>query len=200
MDGLIYFPVDFYGGGWVFGVSLIFVGAGLMNNGMCGLRWGLSGTKHAAPINLITGFILLLNNIPALVWRNWREVSGGPGWTTDLLSYGSNLYWPMLGIFFGFVYVFIGFNALFKLDPRPYGVFSLGNSLVLFPMVILDPDWRFKFMWFMWSFILFIIWYESVLGKPFISPKFTYKLCIFQAITTGYIPGLMMLLGIFYPF
>jgi len=196
----MYFPVDFDGGGWVFGVSLIFVGAGLMNNGMCGLRWGLSGTKHAAPINLITGFILVLNNIFPLIWRNYREVSGAANWTTNLDSFGANLYWPMLGLFFGFVYLFIGFNALFKLDPRPYGVFSLGNSLVLFPMVLLDPDWRFKFMWFMWSLILFIIWYEATLGKTFISPKFTYKLCIFQSLTTGYIPGLMMLLGIFYPY
>ena len=197
---MVFFPVDFAGGGWVFGVSLIFVGAGLMNNGMCGLRWGLSGTKHAAPINFITGTILLLNNVPALILRNYREISGAPDWTVNADTLGANLYWPMLGIFFGFVYLFIGFNAVFQLDPRPYGVFSLGNSLVLFPMVILDPDPRFKFMWFMWSLILFIIWYEGTLGKVFISPKFTYKLCIFQSLTTGYIPGLMMLLGIFYPF
>jgi len=182
--------IDFMGNGWIFGVSLIFVGAGLMNNGMCGLRWGLSGTKHAAPINFITGTMLLLNNIVPLLTRNHVEVT--QGWSA------ANLYWPMLGIFFGFVYLFIGFNAVFKLDPRPYGVFALGNAAVLFPMVFLDYDIRMKFLWLMWSIILFLIWYEGTLGKQFISPKFTYKLCIFQSLTTGYIPGMMMLLGVFW--
>ncbi|MCL2580386.1 MAG: hypothetical protein FWE32_10225 [Oscillospiraceae bacterium] len=199
MNNLMYFPIEYDIGGFIFGVSLIIVGAGLMNNGMCGLRWGLSGTKHAATVNFIVAVVLIMHNWPPLLGLANSHAVAFANDVHNWNHYFSNYYYGMLGLFFGCVYLFIGLNAVLKLDPRPYGVFSLGCAAVLAPLVVLDPDWRFKFLWLMWTIILFIIWWEATLGKVFISPKFTYKFCIFLSFTTGYIPGMIMLLGLWYP-
>jgi hypothetical protein len=187
----IYMP-----GGAVFGISIIFVGAALCNNGLAGFWKDKDGvplilTGAGAWPNTITGIVLILNNFLGMLHWGFRfEPEYG-------FDYG-NFYFPMLGLYFGCVYLLSGIGYKIKSwDDRPYGLFCIINAVVLLPMALWEPDWRLQFMWICWVIILLAYGYEGLTGKKIGGDRWwwTKRFCFFCGIFTGIVPGLWMLSG-----
>ena len=155
------------------GVSLLYVGAVLAINGI-GRLSKIDG-KSLAIMNFFTGGLSLIGNV-------------------ILLTQGE-FYAAATGLLFGFTYLFIALNAVFDLDGRVLGWFSLFVAVNTVPAAILsllkDQDPLFFAIWLAWGILWLLIFVESVLKKDL---KYTVPvLLILEGIGTAWIPGWLLL-------
>lgn len=158
------------------GVSLLYVGAVLMINGI-GRLTGIDG-KSVAIIDFFVGFLSVFINLVCIIQGDY--------------------YSAATGLLFGFTYLFIALNAVFNLDGRVLGWFSLFVAITAVPCAFLsllrDSDPLFFVIWLLWGVLWLAIFVESVLKKDI---KNTVPiLLVFEGIVTGWIPGFLLLTGV----
>lgn len=158
------------------GVSLLYVGAVLMLNGI-GRLTGIDG-KSVAVIDFFVGGLSVLINILSIIQGDY--------------------YSAATGLLFGFTYLFIALNAVFNLDGRVLGWFSLFVAVTAVPCALLslirDQDPLFFVIWLLWAVLWFAIFMESVLKKDL--KQFVPILLVFEGVVTGWIPGFLLLTGV----
>lgn len=156
------------------GVCLLYVGIVLINNGIC--RLSNIDNKSASIMNIFTGTLSIIINIVSLIYG-------------DYYSAGT-------GLLFGFTYLFVAINGIFKLDSRPFGWYSLFVAInaVFFGIIsYLQGDWRFLIIWLLWAILWLTGFIENVLKKDL--GKSVPILQIFEGIVTAWIPGFLMLIN-----
>ena len=165
------------------GVCLLFVGIVLINNGICNLC-NVDG-KAAAVMNIFTGGLSLFINFVNLVQGNY--------------------YAAGTGLLFGFTYLFVAANNIFKLNGKPFAWFStfVAVNAVVFGTLEgfvgsqalgIEPDIRWAGIWYLWAILWGTSFVEEILGKKL--GKFTPCLQVFEGIVTAWIPGLLMMIGL----
>ena len=165
------------------GVCLLFVGIVLINNGVCSL-WKVS-PKAAAVMNIFTGGLSVVINVLSLIHGDY--------------------YAAGTGLLFGFTYLFVAVNNIFGLDTRPFAVFSVFVAInaVIFGIVEgitgsaalgITPDWRWAVIWWLWAILWGSALFTDILKKD--PEKKVAILQIFEGIVTAWIPGVMLLLGL----
>jgi acid-activated urea channel len=165
------------------GVCLLFVGIVLINNGVCTLS--NVDKKAAAVMNILTGGLSLFINFTNLVQGNY--------------------YAAGTGLLFGFTYLFVAFMDIFDLDPLPFAWFStfVAINAIVFGYVEgiagsealgITADWRWAAIWWLWAVLWGTSFVTDILGKKL--GKFVPALQIFEGIVTAWIPGVMILLGV----
>ena len=157
------------------GISLLFVGITLVSNGLN--RFFNIDAKSTAVMNLFTGFIIVIGNIIMLA------KAGG------IMQYQNTAS----GFLFGITYLFIAANYLFKLDLRPFGIYSLFAAIYAVIMAVLSygADIRFVLLWGAWA----ALWLEGFLElvlKIKLEKIFPY-LSIAIGIFAAFIPAILML-------
>ena len=157
------------------GISLLFVGITLVSNGIN--RFLKTDGKSVAFMNLFTGCIIVIGNIIMLAKAG------------DIMEYQN----VASGFLFGITYLFIAANYLFKLDLRPFGLYSLFVAIYAIIMAISSygVDIRFVILWGVWA----ILWLEGFLElvlKLKLEKIFPY-LSIAIGIFAAFIPAILML-------
>jgi len=158
------------------GISLLFVGIALVSNGVC--VFGKVDAKSTAAMNLITAFVIIAGNLIALAR------AGAAGDYQNVAS----------GFLFGFTYLFIAANNLFKLDLRPFGWFSFFVAVYAAIMCVsaaVGGDVKFALLWGAWA----ILWLEGFLelGLRLRMGKVFPYLSIAEGIFAAFIPSVLML-------
>lgn len=155
------------------GIVLLYVGIVLINNGIA--RLTNIDEKSASLMNLFTGGL-------AVIIDTVNTIEG------DYYAVGT-------GLLFGFTYLFIALNGIFKLDKRPYAWYSLFVAINTIPAAYaaFQEDWRMCIIWILWGILWLTAFIEIILKKDL--GKFVPWLAIFEGIVTAWIPGFMMLLG-----
>lgn len=155
------------------GIVLLYVGIVLINNGIA--RLTNIDEKSASIMNLFAGGL-------AVIIDTVNTIEG------DYYAVGT-------GLLFGFTYLFIALNSIFKLDKRPYAWYSLFVAINTIPAAYaaLQEDWRMCIIWILWGILWLTAFIEIILKKDL--GKFVPWLAIFEGIVTAWIPGFMMLLG-----
>ena len=165
------------------GVCLLFVGIVLINNGICNLR-NVDG-KAAAVMNIFTGGLSVFINFVNLVQGNY--------------------YAAGTGLLFGFTYLFVAANNIFKLNGKPFAWFStfVAVNAVVFGTLEgfvgsqalgIEPDIRWAGIWYLWAILWGTSFVEDILGKKL--GRFTPCLQVVEGIITAWIPGLLMMIGL----
>ncbi|MCL2708723.1 MAG: acid-activated urea channel [Defluviitaleaceae bacterium] len=158
------------------GLSLLFVGIVLVANGVN--RFTGVDPKSTAALNLITGFVIVSGNLIML---------SKAGSVQDFQNVAS-------GFLFGFTYLFVASNYLFKLDLRPFGWFS-GFVAVYATVMAVNSygfDVRLTLLWGAWALLWLEGFLELVVGLK-ISKIFPY-LSIAEGVFAAFIPAVIMLL------
>ena len=161
----------------VLGIYLLFVGIVLVINGVN--RFYEMDARSASLMNVITGFIIVLCSL-----INFAR--GGS--TLDFQNVAA-------GFLFGFTYVFIAANNLFKLDWRPFGWFSFFVVVFATYMAVLSAqngDFKFVYLWSAWGLLWLNGFLDTVLKMKSMSRIFPY-LSIAEGIFAAFIPACMML-------
>jgi len=161
----------------VLGVYLLFVGIVLVLNGVN--RFYKLDAKSTAFMNAVTGTIIV-----AGCFINFAR--GG-----DTLSYQN----VASGFLFGFTYIFIASNHLFKLDWRPFGWFSLFVAVYAVYMAVLAGQsgaFKFVYLWTAWALLWLDGFLDIVLNMKSMNKIFPY-LSIAEGIFAAFIPALLML-------
>ena len=155
------------------GVSLLYVGAVLTINGI-GRLTEIDG-KSLAVMNFFTGGLSVIANVILLVCGEY--------------------YAAATGLLFGFTYLFIGLNAVFNLDGRVLGWFSLFVAINTVPAALLslfqDADPLFFVIWLAWGILWLLIFVESVLKKDL--HHTVPVLLILEGIGTAWVPAWLLL-------
>lgn len=165
------------------GVCLLFVGIVLINNGICNLC-NVDG-KAAAVMNIFTGGLSVFINFVNLVQGNY--------------------YAAGTGLLFGFTYLFVAANNIFKLNGKPFAWFStfVAVNAVVFGTLEgfvgsqalgIEPDIRWAGIWYLWAILWGTSFVEDILGKKL--GRFTPCLQVVEGIITAWIPGLLMMIGL----
>ena len=165
------------------GVCLLFVGIVLINNGVCSLC--KINPKAAAVMNIFVGGLSVVINVLSLIQGNY--------------------YAAGTGLLFGFTYLFVAINNIFELDTRPFAVFSVFVAInaVIFGIVEgvtgsevlgITADWRWAAIWWLWAVLWGSAFFTDILKKD-IGRKVA-GLQIFEGVVTAWIPGVLMLLGL----
>ncbi len=165
------------------GVCLLFVGIVLINNGICTLT--NVDKKAAAVMNILTGGLSLFINFVNLVHGNY--------------------YAAGTGLLFCFTYLFVAMMNIFDLNPLPFAWFStfVAVNAVIFGYVEgiagsealgITADWRWAAIWWLWAVLWGSSFVTDILGKKL--GKFVPCLQVFEGVVTAWIPGVMLLLGI----
>ncbi len=165
------------------GVCLLFVGIVLINNGICTLT--NVDKKAAAVMNILTGGLSLFINFVNLVQGNY--------------------YAAGTGLLFCFTYLFVAMMNIFDLNPLPFAWFStfVAVNAVIFGYVEgiagsealgITADWRWAAIWWLWAVLWGSSFVTDILGKKL--GKFVPCLQVFEGVVTAWIPGVMLLLGI----
>ncbi|MCL1993338.1 MAG: AmiS/UreI family transporter [Spirochaetes bacterium] len=156
------------------GLVLLYVGIVLINNGIC--RLSNIDDKSTSILNWVVGSLSVIVNVIAIVQGEY--------------------YAAAAGLLFGFTYLI---NAAIKtnnLDTRIFGWFSLFVTVNTIPAAIVDynaGDWRMAVIWILWGVLWLTGWIETVAKKNL--GKFVPWLAILQGIFTAWIPGFLMLRG-----
>ena len=155
------------------GIVLLYVGIVLILNGISRL-YGVD-EKSAAVMNIFTGGLAVVLDVISAIMGEYYSVG--------------------TGLLFGFTYLFIALNGIFKLDKRPYGWYSLFVAINTIPCAYIswvnDDDWRMGIIWILWGILWLTAFIELILKKDL--GKFVPYLAIFEGIITAWIPGFMML-------
>ncbi len=165
------------------GVCLLFVGIVLINNGLC-ILFKIDG-KSAAIMNLFVGGLSVFINFVSLVRGDY--------------------YAAGTGLLFGFTYLFVALNNIFSLDTRPFAIFStfVAINAVVFGAIEgitgsnalgISPDRRWAAIWWMWAILWGTAFFTDILKKDL--GKFVPILQVIEGVITAWIPGIMILTGI----
>lgn len=165
------------------GVCLLFVGIVLINNGICNLT--NVDKKAAAIMNIFTGGLSLFINFTNLVQGNY--------------------YAAGTGLLFCFTYLFVAILNIFDLDGKPFAWFStfVAINAVIFGVIEgvtgstalgITADWRWAAIWWLWAILWGSSFVTDIMGKNL--GKFVPCLQVFEGIVTAWIPGVMILIGI----
>lgn len=164
------------------GVCLLFVGIVLINNGLC--SWFQLSGKSTAVMNIFVGGLSLIINVISLVQGHY--------------------YAAGTGLLFGFTYLFVAFSSLWEIDPKPFAWFSTFvaiNALVFgtfegiigIPSLSIEADWRWAGIWYLWAILWGTAFVEDILGYKL--GKFVPALQVFEGVITAWIPGLLLMIG-----
>lgn len=164
------------------GVSLLFVGIVLINNGMCTF-YKVDG-KSGAVMNIFTGVLSLFINFVSLAQGNY--------------------YAAGTGLLFGFTYLFVACSKIWKLDPIPFAWFSTFVAVNAFifgtlegfvgiPTWNIEPDIRWAGIWYLWGILWGTSFIEDICKKKL--GKFVPALQVFEGVLTAWIPAVLMLTG-----
>lgn len=165
------------------GVCLLFVGIVLINNGVCSLA--KVDQKSAAAMNIMTGGLSLFINLVNLIEGNY--------------------YAAGTGLLFCFTYLFVAMMNIFDLNPLPFAWFSsfVAVNAVVFGVIEgvsgsaelgITPDWRWAAIWWLWAVLWGTSFVTDIMGKKL--GKFVPCLQVFEGIVTAWVPGVMLLLGV----
>lgn len=169
------------------GVILLYVGIVLISNGMYRLQ--KIDDKSLVVMNLFTGGLGLILNIISIAYGN--AAGKDPLW-----FYGS-----ATGLLFAFTYLYTAINSIFNLDQRLYGWYSLFVAINAIPAGILcfygyGGNAIYGIIWFAWGVLWLTGFIETVLGKNL--GKFVGYLGVAEGILTAWIPGFLMLVGMWH--
>jgi len=164
------------------GVTLLFVGIVLINNGIASLC--NVNKKASALMNFFTGGLSLFINFLHLVHGNY--------------------YAAGTGLLFCFTYLFVALLNVFDLESKMFSWFCtfVAINAVIFGTVEgflgseylgIEADWRWAAIWYLWAILWATGFVEDICGKKL--GRFTPCLQIFEGIVTAWIPGVMILLG-----
>ena len=156
------------------GLVLLYVGIVLLNNGICRLS-GIDD-KSTSIMNWIVGGLSVTVNVIAIVQEEY--------------------YAAAAGLLFGFTYLINAVTKTKGLDPRVFGWFSLFVAINTIPAAIIDyntGDWKMAVIWILWGILWFTGWIETVAKKDL--GKFVPVLLVVEGIITAWIPGFLMLRG-----
>lgn len=170
-------------GGLMLGLILLYVGIVLISNGVA--RLCNIDPKSQSIMNIFTGSLSVISNIIIIVHG-------------ELFGSTPDFYAAATGLLFGFTYLYIALNGIFNLDQRLYGWYSLFvaiNSIPAGIICILDGDGvLMSIIWWFWGVLWLTGFLETVLNKNL--GKFVGYLSIFEGIFTAWIPGFLMLIGL----
>ena len=116
-----------------------------------------------------------------------------------------NYYVAATGLLFCLTYLFVAFNQILQLNPIPFAWFStfVAVNAVIFGTVEgfvgreslnIQPDIRWAAIWYLWAILWGTAFVEDIMGKKL--GKFVPYLQIFEGVVTAWIPGVMLLLGV----
>ena len=172
------------------GLILLYVAIVLISNGLA--RLYKIDPKSQAVMNYFTGGLSLIGNIIVIVHG---EVTGQD----------ANFYAAATGLLFGFTYLYVAINATFNLDQRLYSWYSLFVAINSVPAGIWclmhgnitnGYSWAFAIIWWLWGVLWVTAFVENVMKKPL--GNFVGYLAIFEGIFTAWIPGVMLLIGVWH--
>ncbi|MCL2198839.1 MAG: AmiS/UreI family transporter [Defluviitaleaceae bacterium] len=171
------------------GIVLVIVGFVLFHNAWFGLFGEVKGEKAGKTLSVVN----FLGGASILAIAAFMLLS------PDV--YGGSYFSVMIYFMVGLTYIYIGFDHLYGLDAKPFGVFCLTGAIALFIGGVLTIEggldtWREVWLlicWFSWAFLWFILFLECALEKKF--GKLTAVTCLVTTFYTGWIPGMMMLAG-----
>lgn len=177
------------------GTCLLYVGAVLINNGYCGIA-GVDG-KSSAVMKVFAGLLGVIIQSLNLFWGNFVPVAQGSDGFASVTVF--QWYAAATGLLFAFTYLWQAAIGLWDLDERPYGIycfFVACNAIFCsyLSYINFDGDWRFTIIWLAWA----ILWFTGTIEINFKRPlgNFTNWLAILVGVFTAWIPGMMMLVGI----
>ena len=109
------------------------------------------------------------------------------------------------GLLFCFTYLFVAMMNIFDLNPLPFAWFSsfVAVNAVVFGIVEgvtgsealgIVPDWRWAAIWWLWAVLWGTSFVTDIMGKKL--GKFVPCLQVFEGIVTAWIPGVLLLLGV----
>jgi len=205
------------------GISLLFVGIVLVHNGILFMSkvkrdkvlddgttttelvpLVVASPKSIAFFNAIVGGLLFIGNIIMLA-HSRQEIAEGP---FSRYMVFNNI---AAGFLFGVTYLFLAGNLLFKLDMRPFGIFSGGVVIFSAVMSVYNfinfadvgltygyPMLMLGILWIIWGYL----WLTGTLQFNF-KVKAMEKIFPWSSIIVGvisaFVPAIMLLLGL-YPF
>jgi hypothetical protein len=167
------------------GLVLFYVGAVLSLNGL----WlmGHIGDKEIAVIDIFVGGITLLASL---------YMAFGPGADAGSIKAAA------LTLLFTFTYFWVAMNRYNGADGRGLGWFSLFVAITAVPVTIqtlqgAQSTWDvwFGLNWGAWGVLWLLYFVLLVMKKPI--AKFVGALTLAEGILTGWIPGLLLLNGVF---
>ena len=166
------------------GLVLLYVARVLISNGVA--RLSNVDDKSVAIMNIFTGVLSVVCNIITICYAKFTNSQ-------------VDFYAAATGLLFGFTYLYVACNTIFNLDKRLYGWYSLFVAINSVPCGILafngfcGDDWRMGIIWLLWGLLWLTGFIECVLNKPL--GKLVGYLGIFEGIVTAWIPGFLMLIG-----
>jgi acid-activated urea channel len=169
------------------GLSLLFVGIVLVMNGVN--RFLNVDAKSTAFMNLVTGGILVLGNFIMLL-----KAAETPEITQGFVNVSS-------GFLFGFTYIFVACNYLFKLDLRPFGWFC--GFVAVYAVIMSvnsfiegsDIGLFLGGLWAAWALLWAEGFIELALGAAKVGKVYPY-LAIAEGLFAAFIPSVLMLLEV----
>lgn len=156
------------------GVSLFFIGAVLIVNGM-----GLAGRiepRDAAPFNLLVGGLALFVNLLGLY-----RADGGSGYFT-----------AAGGLLFAFTYLYAAAVQWYGLKGVAMGWYCGFVAVSALMFAAMETDMRMIVMWLLWSSLWLFFFIVQGLGRTL---RFLPVYTVFTGIASCWIPGALMLLG-----
>ena len=172
------------------GLVLLYVGIVLINNGICRIC-NVDG-KSTAVMNIFVGALSVIVNIVTLVHGDITQ-------TLDTNGDGNqDFYAAATGLLFGFTYLFVACNNLFKLDLRPFGWYSLFVAINSIPAAYLSYNagtsegFWLAVIWIAWGILWLTGFIECVLK---IELKFVPYLAVLEGILTAWIPAWFFFMG-----
>jgi len=169
----------------VLGVILLYVGMVLMSNGLC--RLTKINDKSVVVMNIFTGGLGLILNIIAISIGVAKNAD--PSW----------YYASATGLLFAFTYLYTAINTIYELDQRLYGWYSLFVAINSIPAGLLcfqgygGNAW-YGIIWWLWGILWLTGFIETVMKKNL--GNFVGWLGVLEGIITAWIPGFMMLTGV----
>ncbi len=172
------------------GLILLYVAIVLISNGIA--RLCNIDAKSQSVMNFFTGGLSVIGNVIVIIHG---EVTG----------HSPDFYAAATGLLFGFTYLYVGINGVFNLDQRLYSWYSLfvainsipaGIWCIMHGNITNMYSWAFAIIWWLWGVLWITAWIENVLKKPL--GKFVGYLAIFEGIFTAWIPGVLLLVGMWH--
>lgn len=169
------------------GAVLLYVGFVLIINGVG--RLTKIDPKSVAIMNLLTGGLSVIVNIGSLIVAQIQSPNNAMAF-----------YPAATGLLFGFTYIFIALDPIFNIDTRVFAWYSLFVAVTTIPAGILS--WNqggiynqlMGIIWWAWGVLWITAWIEIVAKKNL--KNFVPWLSIVEGIFTAWIPGFLILMGI----
>jgi len=162
------------------GISMLFVGAVLLLNGL--MLLGIVDRKPVGVFNILVATICTVMAINNHIHATTMS---------DHLATANTLL-------FAFTYFMVAANALFDLDGRALGWFSLYVAVATIPNALFSfthGDLLMGIIWCAWGFLWLLFFLEGALHNKGAAKLAPYSAILIGVILTG-IPGYMMLFDV----